>query len=302
MNTQNIKFLYWNTQHKQQTESVLTGIFKTWEPDILILGECSKTLDEDFTRRYQLEQLILKQGEKEQFKIRIYYKTNIGISLLHLNNMSEVEHSDVVIETLFNGELIYRTIKRIARIVKLELNVNGHKTLLSCIHFPSRRNQDELSQLQIAYNYKAYILEGSEVYQDKVIIVGDFNMNPFDAGMVEPHGFYALNHRDVIRDTRIFQHSPEKMLYNPCWWLMSDIYPQIRAIKSSGSHYFDGAPSKKLFWHMYDQVLLSKDMIHMFNNDDLEIIQEKNIIQDVTGNNRPKEHSDHLPLKFSLNF
>ena len=297
-------FLYWNTENKDSKEDVLEGILKTHSIDIIILGESKKGLSNGFCKVNDLIELVLLSGEREELRMRLYYKHKHDLAFRHLNNFSDSEEKEIIMHETIDTILIQRTIKRIARVVQLEMTINNEKYLLSCIHFPSKNNQDEVSQLQTAYNYKKYILEKNADYNQKVIIVGDFNMNPFDAGMIEPHGFYALNHQDLIRDNVTFQHSPETMLYNPCWWLMGDYHPKNSSIKVSGSHYFKSAPSKKLYWHLFDQVLISKNMIDHFNYDDLEVLEIEEILQELKSKKTREQaiYADHLPIMYSLNF
>ncbi|HEV2480865.1 MAG TPA: hypothetical protein VGS79_14415 [Puia sp.] len=130
-------------------------------------------------------------------------------------------------------------------------------------------------------------------------------MNPFDLGMVEPGGFYALNFSDVVKPEKIVHSSVEMMFYNPCWWLLGDYHPVVKQNKTSGSHYFEGAPSRKLYWHLFDQVILSPPLIPHFVHDDLEIVQVQEIIDELAKKKLARKgalYSDHLPIIFSFNF
>ena len=168
---------------------------------------------------------------------------------------------------------------------------------------PSKKNLDEISQLQTSHNYKRYILERAALYNHKVIITGDFNMNPFDAGMVEPMGFFALNNSDFVRNQRTFQHSTEMMFYNPCWCLLGDYHALTKNQKVSGTHFYKDSPSKKLYWHLFDQVIISENMIQQFKHNELEIIEPEELLNELIVKKTVRKsatYSDHLPLKFTL--
>lgn len=187
-----IRFLFWNTGNKlTSVEEELEIIFIKCKYDIIVLAESKNALSNNFCQKHNLEEVELKIAGKEILKQRIYKNILYNIIELNpLNNIPGEEPEERVISTTLFGVLIERTIKNIARIVLLELKVNGSEYLLACVHLPSKKNLDEISQLQATHNYKRLILERAPAYEHKVIIVGDFNMNPFDAGMVEPHGFF----------------------------------------------------------------------------------------------------------------
>ena len=209
----------------------------------------------------------------------------------------------IISQTIF-GQIISREIKKMSRLSLIEVTFDKETFLLAIVHLPSKKNLDEISQLQAASNYKRVILERSSNYKNQIVVVGDFNMNPFDAGMVEPHGFFAINYKKKVQDETVFQHSTEIMFYNPSWNLLGD-YDKLNDISVvSGSHFYSGAPSKKLFWHLFDQVIVSKKMITNFVENELEVMQIKEIVDEVqtTVTRRNALYSDHLPIKFTLNF
>jgi len=300
---QNVTFLFWNTCNKiSSTESELSKFLNSNEYDIIILAEADKPLTSSFCTTHDIEEVSLEYEENESLKQRIYKrKEQSEITFSHLNNIGDNEEEERIIQETISGVIIERIITRISRVVLLELKVKRNKYLLACVHFPSKKNQDEISQLQIAHNFKRYILERSSKYEDKVIIVGDFNMNPFDAGMVEPHGFYSLNFHEIVKNKKIFQHSPEQMFYNPCWTLLGD--NDKTKFKIPGTYYYVSSPSKKLYWHLFDQIVLSEKMIKNFSHSDLEIIENPLMINEMI-KSKPKKntiYSDHLPIKFTLN-
>jgi exonuclease III len=298
-----LKFLFWNTEKKDSKENVLNTLFESDNYDVIILGECPTALSQSFLAEKNFKQVVLNKAEREHFNISFYYKDLPDLSFKHISNINEKEEDEIIIEQNIDSKIILRTIKRIARLNLLELKIREEKYLLACVHFPSKKNQDEISQLQIAFNYKQYIMEFAKEYDFKVIVVGDFNMNPFDAGMVEPRGFYAISFAEMIREKRVFQGSEEMMFYNPCWWLLGDYHPEKKEMKTTGTHYYEGAYSKKLYWHLFDQVIISKKLIASFIHTDLDIIHIDEIVDELKEkpDRKTAKFSDHLPISFSLN-
>jgi exonuclease III len=298
-----VKFLYWNTENKKNVELLLADLLAATDFNVIILAEAKKPLSAKFKKQYNLIEEKLFSSEKERLKVRVYHNNSSDITISHLNNVPGEEVTEVKVQDTIDGILIHRRITKIARVVNLELRIDTNSYLLSCMHFPSKKNQDDVSQLHTAFNYKRYILERAEKFNHNTIIVGDFNMNPFDHGMVEPHGFFALNNSGFVAGKRTVQHSVEVMFYNPCWWLLGDYHPKKGSRKMSGTHYFSGSPSKKLYWHLFDQVIVSKSMVERFNHDDLEILEIDDLIKEVVSSVSRKnaKFPDHLPITFSLN-
>lgn len=113
--------------------------------------------------------------------------------------------------------------------------------------------------------------------------------------------FFALNYNEIVKNKTDFQFSTETMLYNPSWMLLGD--NDKSKFKLPGTHYYSGALSKKLYWHLFDQVIISEEMIEKFIHSEFEIIEIKGLINEVSIKKPKKEDavfSDHLPIKFTL--
>ena len=201
-------------------------------------------------------------------------------------------------------------LKQIARVVLLRLEINQEASLVACVHMPSHRHghQDEPSLHDVAVRYKKFILEAGgqplASFGNRIAVMGDFNMNPFDLGMLQPMSFYAVNNQAYVRHTRLFVQEPEVMFYNPCWALLSDYDPgQPGVPKPSGSTYYGGTPSKKLYWHLYDQVIVSERLMDRLVPQELRIAPHTSLQTEVQSNIPRKKaiYSDHLPLQFTLN-
>lgn len=313
-----IRFLYWNTGEKDGTqEQVLTDLFMAdGVPDVVLLGESVVDLSAAFLQQHGLAQMPYnllppKKGSKtiETQVQRVYFQPQRGIAVSHLTTDGDI---DVPVKGVSPAYLtLSKRHKFVARAVLLRLEVDGEATLVACVHLASRigGHHDEPSLLEVASRFKTYIAQAGgkslSEFGERIAIVGDFNMNPFDLGMVQPTGFYALNNRDSVRHSRDFYHSPELMFYNPCWALLSDVDlnpPAARRL--SGSHYYGGAPSKKLYWHLYDQVVFSQSLIDRFVPAGLRIASYALLEAEVTNPKTKRKtalYSDHLPLCFTLN-
>jgi exonuclease III len=300
-----IRFLYWNTGKKDKTqEQVLTDLFAAdGVPDVVLLGECEVDLSTSFLKQYGLKKVVYKQPPGSNQTQLAYFKTQPDFALTHLV-ATTIRAPKKALRYGNNPDLT-------ARVLLMTLTVASESTLVACVHLPSRRGglQDEPSQLGLASRYKGIIAEAAgkplSDFGERIVVVGDFNMNPFDLGMIEPTAFFAINNRKFVRHQRKVAGVNELMFYNPCWTLLSDINQAMHpTLRVSGSIYYTGTASKKLYWHLFDQVLLSESLIKHFDASALQLgfhpKIEKEVMSSVTRKNA--DYSDHLPLCFTLNF
>lgn len=311
MSTRPVRFLYWNTGKQDDTqEEVLTYLLaKKPLPDVLLLGECLVDLSADFLAEHEFTALVYKPLENEEQAQRVYFRQRDGLRITHLSTDGTDEFIDQLVPGVSPAaDYLLHNPRFAARAVLLRVEVDTEATLVASVHLASRRGgvQDELSQLTVASRYKTFVAQaGGRPLSDfgqRIAVVGDFNMNPFDAGMVQPAGFFALNNRSEVRPTREAQFVPELMFYNPCWALLSDIDPlDNEQTRVSGTHYYTGAPSKKLYWHLYDQVIVSKSLTDRLVANELHIGTYPPLLAYVKSRSGLVNYSDHLPLYFTLN-
>jgi hypothetical protein len=303
--------LYWNTGEKADTqEKVLTHLLETGPAlDVLLLGECFVDLSADFLHKYGFAALVYHPAETELQAQLVYFRPQSGLQVTHLcADLEETATDQLVPGVSSAADYLQRTPRFLTRNVLLRVELNGEATLVSSVHLASRRGgfQDETSQMTVANRYKAFIVQGAgrplSDFGQRIAVVGDFNMNPFDAPMLEPIGFYAPNNRDAVRVTREAQFVPELMFYNPCWSLLSDIDPLNEGQpRVCGTHYYPGAASKKLHWHLYDQVILSECLADRLVARELRIATFPALLAYVKSRKGEDKYSDHLPLCFTLN-
>src|ERR1019366_9368104 len=90
-------------------------------------------------------------------------------------------------------------------------------------------------------------VEVSEGHQ-RTILLGDMNMNPFEAGMVIAGGLHAVMSRRVAsRMTRLVQKQRYKFFYNPMWNHLGDHGD------TCGTFYYEGAEHLCYYWNLFDQ-------------------------------------------------
>jgi endonuclease/exonuclease/phosphatase family metal-dependent hydrolase len=131
----------------------------------------------------------------------------------------------------------------------------------------------------------------------RTVAVGDFNMNPFEPGLVATKAFHGVMTKRLAHTVnRLSRRADYPCFYNPMWQLFGDRTPQ-----PPGTHFFMNTTDvTNQFWHIYDQVLLRPALmdklqqLHILDSDGLESL--------VTKEGRPRRSmfSDHLPIYFQL--
>jgi hypothetical protein len=131
------------------------------------------------------------------------------------------------------------------------------------------------------------------------IVVGDFNANPFEPGLVGASGFNAVMDRRIAnRGERTVQEQSYRYFYNPMWNLYGDATPGPPA-----TFFHSGSTQEELYWHMLDQVIVSPEMIPHLDIGPIKILDTIGNQPLITKSGRPKKSiSDHLPLYFELNW
>src|SRR4029077_188153 len=98
-----------------------------------------------------------------------------------------------------------------------------------------------------------YLIEQAEqqVGHGRTVLVGDWNMNPFEEGMISAAGLHGVMTRDLaIQGSRIVDRETYRFFYNPMWGRFGDTTPG-----PPGTYYHRSSEHIAYFWHLFDQVL-----------------------------------------------
>jgi endonuclease/exonuclease/phosphatase family metal-dependent hydrolase len=173
--------------------------------------------------------------------------------------------------------------------------------LLSVAHLPSKLHQTSDSQsfecAELAHQIAA---EENKAGHQRTVLVGDFNMNPFEPGVVAAGGLHAVMSREVAsRQSRTVQGRDYRFFYNPMWNHFGDANGD-----TAGSYFYGASEHVSYFWNLFDQVLIRPELAARFDPSTLSILTSAMSQSLVRCDGRPdKEHfSDHLPIVFDLAF
>jgi len=164
------------------------------------------------------------------------------------------------------------------------------------IHARSRDSSQGANRIAKAIKARAQI---DEYLAGPMVVLGDFNANPYEAEMCSPDCFFALRNGDELA-----AKSDKEPLYNPFWNWLAEV-PRDGAAR--GTLYYPSDESR-FPWQCYDQILLSKGLVAHVRaaliRCDLPRGGDRQILTKKADDFRPKgdPYSDHLPVELSLRF
>ncbi|RYU93972.1 endonuclease/exonuclease/phosphatase family protein [Emticicia agri] len=171
--------------------------------------------------------------------------------------------------------------------------------ILASTHLPSKNNWHDDSQLIEASIFRNAINRAQvETNISRTVIIGDFNMNPYESGLISTTAFHSTQDRNIAkRIKRRVQGNEYNFFYNPMWNFFGD-----QSIgKVPGTYLYSSSEHLQLDWNIFDQVLLSPDIIDFVPLKGLEIITNTGK-QDLIRADKIIDNtfSDHLPIKLEL--
>jgi len=175
----------------------------------------------------------------------------------------------------------------------------GLEILLVGAHLPSKRYWSDSSQAMTTSVLRTEIARiEAKLGHRRTLIVGDFNMNPFELGLVDANGFHAVSSKAIAsRGSRTIRGQEYAFFYNPMWSLLGD-----SGSAPPGTYYRDAADSYWYYWYMFDQLLLRPELVSGFVDESLKIITAIAGVPLLRKNGRINATlaSDHLPIKFEI--
>lgn len=179
------------------------------------------------------------------------------------------------------------------------LENGSQQFLLSGVHFPSKLHADKRDIELVAGQYIRDLKEVEfDVGHNRSIIVGDFNANPFDEMMLLANYFNSIPYSEIVKEKkeRCVYGKKYQMFYNPMWNMIGDVN------KVNSTYYLDSGGAIDFYQNIYDQVIISADMVENFDKNGLKIVTATSTNQLIDECYKPdkKVFSDHLPIIFSI--
>lgn len=271
-----IKLLFWNI-YKKPLDGLLALLANEHCPDVIILAECPAPVAQ-FIERFNSAQ--------KSVVYRFVTTPTQGIVVLTRppTVLKEIALEELVTER--NGRVGFY------RLTPFE----GPDLLLVGLHLLSKQHLSRGEQTQMAGRTRRS-LDAIEqhVNHRRTVVIGDFNMDPFESGMISAEGFHAVMDRKLIAKKggqRILYGASRYFFCNPMWSLLGDESPG-----PPGTYYFEGAVDRH-YWHTFDQVLLRPDLLRNFKSTSVRVLTSAGATALLNAKGVPdkKKASDHLPL------
>lgn len=272
-------FIIWNTKRKALYDEVSDLAFEQ-NADFIILIESTAVPSQ------MIDYLEIKTNQKFY-----YHKNTLQFENGHL--YSKFKTNDV------------RTLTEHKRYSIKEIKTENEIFNLGIVHLPSKNNWGNSAD----HDAMCTVLKRDIDYFEndnghkKSIIVGDFNMNPFENGLINATGLHSVMDREIAETkSRNIYDDEYEFLYNPMWSYLGTKGKGT----VNGTNYHNTSKFMNYYWNLYDQVLIRPDLLKYFNEDQLEIITEINgtsLTKRVKETTRIDDSiSDHLPVRFKLKF
>lgn len=165
------------------------------------------------------------------------------------------------------------------------------KLLIGFAHITSKLHSNEDDQLEEAKILVSDIVKEEELSKtNNTILLGDFNMNPYEKGLLSATALNAFPTKvEVKKGIRNVYKRPYKMFYNPMWNFFGD------KEEPSGTYFYKSPKHYGLKWNIFDQVLVRPAIMDLLDISEVKIISATGSINLLSKTGQPLI-SDHLPI------
>lgn len=264
-----IRIIFWNVNNKDLSGLVSLLALQT-SADVVVLNENSVASDTT------LREL----------------KATVSTDFFIPNSMSEKRFHCFSRESKLDMSEIHNGFRTNVR----KLHYGNHQILLMLVHGVDMRNYDSESRQSFAQSLSSDIrLIKEQQGTDKVLLLGDFNMNPYERGMNLAAGLNAMMTKECVKQG-VRRHLGENydLFYNPMWSLFGDL-----TVGPAGTVY-DTSNQGAYGWNMLDQVVIHHSIVELFKEVKILTSAGDHLLIDDRGRPDSKMASDHLPILVTL--
>jgi len=279
-NTFDINFLFWNTCNN------------------LLINEINEIVEEN-----NIDVILLVEYDTGNSLLSQNLKSNLGVDFFD-NNIGRIFKGFKLVSKFDSKQ--YSVKEEDSRYIIFTFEIANVSIIIGVCHLPSKLYLHGDSDRRLMLQNFIEDIEESEdkTKNNKVILVGDFNYDPFEDSFVSLDGINTTMSKDVaLTSKRKASKREAAFFYNPMWSFFGDNGKG----KVNGTYYWNSNRNINYYWHIHDQVLVRPELIPNFSEDDLDILSEtsnykftrkgKDGIQKIDYN-----ISDHLPIKFNIVF
>lgn len=243
-----MKIAFWNINKKELSDLIVMFTVEN-DIDILYLAEVEVNTVSNFLH-----------------KINLFSKTNQYKRI-------DCSKDKIILFSRYSDKLfddkssLYKSSRLVAHKIKIpetiELNLVG-------IHFHSKNNWSDSSlAMECATVSNSISIIESESNNPNTIVIGDFNMNPFEIGMIATNGLHAIPDLEYAARNIIGREVDDTyypFFYNPMWNFFGD------NVEPFGTFYYRSSGNVSYEWHVFDQVLIRPTLRQHLEKDCIKIV------------------------------
>jgi len=263
------RFLFWNIA-KQPIAEEISAACRENSVDVLVLAESALT---------DAELLLALNNDSERTYVSPF---NPSAKLKFFTRYPHDRMSLVIDEGGVSARLIRPPV--------------GVEVLLIAVHLPSKLHMSNPEQTINAVRIADLVRKAEAISRNShSLLLGDFNMDPFEDGMVSADGIHGVMDQRIARKlSRTVQGKDREFFYNPMWSKLGD-----ESTGPPGTFYY---PSGHIshFWHTFDQVLLRPSLLDYYSAPGVVVLTRIGSRELLRGEKIDGRVSDHLPLLVEL--
>lgn len=182
------------------------------------------------------------------------------------------------------------------RISVRSLRISGTFSLLALVHGVDIQNYDTEERQSFAQSIATELEFVKQNWKsNRIILMGDFNMNPFDRGMNLAAGLNAMMTKAcAVAGTRRHLDKDYDLYYNPMWSYLGDLS------EGPAGTIYDTSRRGPYGWSMLDQAILSHSVLSLFEGVKILTTAGANSLLDGKGRPDSVNASNHLPVMLEL--
>ena len=262
-----MKYLFWNTYNNEKINPVICDLIVENGISIAVLAEYSDNIN-------NLIETLQTRG------ITMREIPTLGCDRIHIL-----------------GGIGFR-IEPHLQTDRASIQVIDDKYILCGVHLNSQIYSDnkDRREIEIEQIVRDVLKIEREINSKNTIIVGDFNINPYDKSCVSARYFHSIPvFEETVREARIVEGREYQMFYNPMWNFLGDFKEPY------GTYYCNSGDTVNPFWNIFDQVVIRPALRNHFVDESLSIIT-KTVSLSLIDKKKHPDHSisDHLPITFEI--
>lgn len=264
--------VFWNT-HRRDLQHLIPQLAAHARADVVVLAESGAIPDLMLGGLRRVVDQSYHEPQAETRRIQLFAR-----------------------RTAFDLREVYGDVS--GRVTIRILRFQGTEFLFAAAHLPNKLHwstEGQIAEVQVLADQIRRV-EDDHGHR-RTILVGDLNMNPFEAGVVQASGLHAMMTKATVQaGSRTVQGREYPFFYNPMWSFFGDRTPG-----PPGSYFYRHGGHLSYDWNIFDQVLIRPDALPWFRGD-LDIVTRIGEIDLLQPDGRPNVDlaSDHLPIVFRL--